>query len=45
MITECFKDHWAFLEIEKEESLTRELMFDRIFIVKDEGEGEVEQDS
>ena len=32
VVTECFKDHWAFLDIDDEESLTRELMFDDIFL-------------
>ena len=31
-IEECFKDHWAFLDIIEEESFTRELMFDEIFL-------------
>lgn len=43
MVTECFKDHWAFLEITQENSLTRELMFDRIFIAKEDDEGEIEE--
>ena len=32
VVTECFKDHWAFLDIDDEESMTRELMFDTIFL-------------
>lgn len=32
VIVECFKDHWAFLDIADEESLTRELMFDHLFL-------------
>ena len=32
VVTECFKDHWAFLDIDDDESLTRELMFDKIFL-------------
>lgn len=32
LITECFKDHWAFLDIDDNESMTRELMFDTIFL-------------
>lgn len=32
MVTECFKDHWAFGDIEEENSLTRELMFDEMFL-------------
>ena len=32
VVTECFKDHWAFLDIGEEDSLTRELMFDTIFL-------------
>ena len=32
VVTECFKDHWAFLDIDEEESLTRELMFDKLFL-------------
>ena len=36
MVTECFKDHWAFLDIEEENSLTRELMFDQLFLVQEE---------
>lgn len=31
-MTECFKDHWAFLDIDDDESMTRELMFDDIFL-------------
>ena len=36
MVTECFKDHWAFLDIEEPNSLTRELMFDSMFMVNDD---------
>lgn len=32
VVTECFKDHWAFLDIDEDESMTRELMFDDIFL-------------
>ena len=32
VIVECFKDHWAFLDIDEEDSLTRELMFDVLFL-------------
>ena len=32
VVTECFKDHWAFLDIDDEESVTRELMFDTLFL-------------
>ena len=32
LIEECFKDHWAFLDIVEEGSLTRELMFDERFL-------------
>ena len=32
VVTECFKDHWAFLDIDDEESMTRELMFDTLFL-------------
>ena len=32
VVTECFRDHWAFLDIDEEGSLTRELMFDTIFL-------------
>ena len=32
VVTECFKDHWAFLDIDEEETLTRELMFDKLFL-------------
>ena len=28
MVTECFSDHWAFLDIGERNSLCRELMFD-----------------
>ena len=38
MIQECFKDHWAFLDIEDKESLTHEVMFDPIFILEDEND-------
>ena len=38
MVVECFKDHWAFLDIVEEQSLTRELMFDKIFLHFEEGE-------
>jgi len=31
-IEECFKDHWAFLDIDEDESFTRELMFDEVFL-------------
>lgn len=32
MIIECFKDHWAFKDITVPQSLTRELMFDKLFL-------------
>lgn len=32
VVEECFKDHWAFLDICEEGSLTRELMFDETFL-------------
>lgn len=32
VIIECFKDHWAFLDIDHEETLSNELMFDKIFL-------------
>ena len=32
VVEEMFKDHWAFLDIDEEETLTRELMFDEIFL-------------
>ena len=32
VVCECFRDHWAFLDIDEDESLTRELMFDTIFL-------------
>jgi len=32
VVEECFKDHWAFLDIDEEGSLTRELMFDETFL-------------
>ena len=32
VVTECFKDHWAFLDIDDDESMTRELMFDTLFL-------------
>lgn len=38
MIVECFKDHWAFKDIEVPQTLTRELMFDKIFLIDDEDE-------
>lgn len=38
VVTECFKDHWAFRDIEEEESLSRELLFDELFL------DEVEED-
>ena len=38
MVTECFKDHWAFLDIVEEGSLTRDVMFDVAFQY-DGGEG------
>ena len=36
LIEECFKDHWAFLDIVEEGSLTRELMFDERFLDEEE---------
>ena len=36
VIEECFKDHWAFLDIDEEGSLTRELMFDETFLDEQE---------
>ena len=32
VVEECFKDHWAFLDIDDEGSLSRELMFDETFL-------------
>ena len=32
VIVECFRDHWAFLDIVEEESLSRELLFDKLFL-------------
>jgi len=32
VVTECFRDHWAFLDIDEDESLSRELMFDKLFL-------------
>lgn len=40
MVVECFKDHWAFLDIEEENSLCRELMFDSLFLFSEEEEEE-----
>lgn len=31
-VEECFKEHWAFLDIDDEGSLSRELMFDEMFL-------------
>lgn len=36
LIVESFKDHWAFKDIEVPFTLTRELMFDRLFLVENE---------
>ena len=49
MVTECFRDHWAFLDIAEKNSLTRELMFDRLFMFGEDAEadyteGEEEED-
>ena len=44
MIQECFKDHWAFLDIEDRESLTHEVMFDEIFIVQNDQDDDQEID-
>ena len=35
-IEECFKEHWAFLDIDEEDSFTRELMFDETFLDEQE---------
>ena len=32
VVVECFKDHWAFRDIEEQESLSRELFFDELFL-------------
>ena len=32
VVEECFKDHWAFLDITEEGSLTRDMMFDETFL-------------
>ena len=32
VIEECFKDHWAFEEICERGSLTREIIFDEVFL-------------
>ena len=32
VVEECFKDHWAFLDITEEGSLSREMMFDETFL-------------
>jgi len=43
MVVECFKDHWAFADILKDQSLTRELMFDEVFLYKaDDGVDEAD---
>ena len=36
VVEECFKDHWAFLDIDDEGSLSRELMFDEMFLDEQE---------
>ena len=36
MIVECFKDHWAFTDITVSNTLTRELMFDKLFLSESE---------
>ena len=36
VVEACFKDHWAFLDIDDEGSLTRELMFDEMFLDEQE---------
>ena len=38
MVTECFRDHWAFLDIGEKNSLTREMMFDRLFMFGEDGD-------
>ena len=43
MVIECFKDHWAFLDIVEDQSLTRELMFDKLFLHFEEGEDQDEE--
>ena len=40
VVTECFRDHWAFLDIDDEETLSRELMFDSLFLEELEDEDE-----
>jgi len=32
MLIECFKDHWAFTNIDKDDTLAFDLMFDEMFI-------------
>jgi hypothetical protein len=36
LIVESFRDHWAFKDIAVPLTLTRELMFDRLFLVENE---------
>jgi len=36
VVQECFKDHWAFLDIDDEGSLSQELMFDEVFLDEQE---------
>ena len=36
VVEECFRDHWAFPDIQDEETLSRELMFDPMFLDQDD---------
>lgn len=32
MLVECFKDHWAFENINEKDTLVHDMMFDQIFL-------------
>ena len=36
MLIECFKDHWAFQDIDKDDTLVFDLMFDEMFIYSED---------
>lgn len=40
MLIECFRDHWAFKDIEQPNTLTYDLMFDDMFMIESEDDNE-----
>jgi len=43
MVVECFKDHWAFKDIAVPYTLTREIMFDKLFLCEKTNDEDIEE--